>query len=212
MRYLLALGVVALLMIAWQPVTASAAQGGIPPGSYHDTCKDIALNGDTLNAQCKSHAGHWHATAIHNFARCIGDITNVDGNLRCQKGGPPPAGSYTQTCKGVRIQFNTLFARCENADGRWVEAVLDDYNVCTSEIVNDDGELHCSKRSGWSAPRGFYTETCRDIHLHGDILRARCQTQDGRWVWSQLNDWDSCGWIVNVDGQLRCDRDKGRDR
>ncbi len=287
MRYLLALGVVALLMIAWQPVTASAAQGGIPPGSYHDTCKDIALNGDTLNAQCKSNAGHWHATAIHNFARCIGDITNVDGNLRCQKGGPPPAGSYTQTCKDVRIQFNTLFARCENADGRWVdsslnefsrcaedianvggqlrcgkgrdrdpdrdrdygrdqdsgprgsyrescrgihvrgdvliatcetldgrwvEAVLDDYNVCTSEIVNDDGELHCSKRSGWSAPRGFYTETCRDIHLHGDILRARCQTQDGRWVWSQLNDWDSCGWIVNVDGQLRCDRDKDRDR
>jgi hypothetical protein len=105
-----------------------------------------------------------------------------------------------------------LIATCETLDGRWVEAVLDDYNVCTSEIVNDDGELHCSKRSGWSAPRGFYTETCRDIHLHGDILRARCQTQDGRWVWSQLNNWDSCGWIVNVDGQLRCDKDKDRDR
>ena len=284
MRHLLALGIVALLMIAWQPVTAGAAQGGIPPGSYHDTCKGIALNGDTLDAQCKSNAGHWHHTSLHAFERCSGDITNVDGNLRCQKGGPPPAGSYTQTCKDIRMRFNTLFARCKNADGRWVdsslnefsrcaddianvagqlrcgrdrdrdrdydrdrdsgprgsyretcrdihvrgdvliarcetsdgrlvEAVLEDFGRCTAEIVNDDGELHCMRREGWLAPRGSYTETCRDIHLHGDVLRARCQTRDGRWAWSQLNDWDSCvGGIVNIDGQLRCDRDRDRDK
>ncbi len=283
MRYVLTVGALAVTAILCTPGTSKAQ--GIPPGSYHDTCKDVSLNGDTLNAQCRSNAGHWHATAIHQFARCVGDITNNDGNLRCEKGGQPPAGSYRESCQDIRVRFDTLYARCKNrdgrwqdatlegfsrcgadignvdgrlrcggdrdhdrdrdddrdraswprgpyaetcrgvhvrgdvllarcetVDGRWVEAVLDDYDKCTGEIVNDDGELHCSRRSGWSAPRGPYVNSCKDIHLHGDILRARCQTEDGRWVWSQLNDWDSCtSGIVNIDGQLRCERGRDRD-
>ncbi|HYL09159.1 MAG TPA: CVNH domain-containing protein [Candidatus Acidoferrales bacterium] len=301
MRHFIPLGVVAAAFALSLPSAASAAQqGGIPPGSYQDTCKDRSLNGDTLNAQCKSNAGRWHATALHNFERCVGDIINVDGNLRCQKGGPPPSGTYMQTCKDIRVHINTVSARCAGADGRWVdtslnefsrcaigianaggqlqcardaardgdrdrdrdrerdgyrdrppdrdqgwlprgsypqtcrnihvrgdvllaqcqatdgrwvEAVLDDFDQCTGEIVNDNGDLHCTKKAGWVIPAGPYTESCRDIHLHGDVLAARCETRDGRWVWSTLNDWDTCaGEVVNVDGQLLCNRDRDRDR
>jgi hypothetical protein len=56
-------------------------------------------------------------------------------------------------------------------------------------------------------PRGSYMQSCRDIERRGDHLRARCESRDGRWEWTELDDVDRChGDITNMDGRLVCTR------
>ena len=260
----------------------SAAAADIPPGSYQQTCRDIKLRGDSLRAKCETTRYQWVRTQLDDVDRCVGDITNIDGQLTCNKNNAPPQGTYLETCKNVRVRYNTLWARCKNmngqwvdtslndfnrcrdgignadgqlrcgtywtrgrdddrdrdrdrgypprgsytqtcrdirvsgdslrarcetSDGRWYDTSLDDYQRCIGDIVNDEGRLECGRAGGRDVPRGTYVQTCRQIHVHGDTLRAQCETRDGRWIWSQLNDWDDCrSGIVNLDGQLHCDR------
>jgi hypothetical protein len=101
-----------------------------------------------------------------------------------------------------------LYANCEASNGHYFETSLDDYDRCVGGIVNDEGHLQCTRPGGRSVPPGTYTESCSRIYVYGDTLRALCQTDDGRVVWSQLNDWDDCrGGIRNENGRLRCRRD-----
>ena len=73
--------------------------------------------------------------------------------------------------------------------------------------VNDDGRLECTRRGGRLVPTGSYSQSCRNIYVRGDNLRAMCQNRGGQWVWSELRDWDDCRrGIQNDDGRLRCNR------
>jgi hypothetical protein len=103
------------------------------------------------------------------------------------------------------VNGNTLRARCQTSDGQFVETALD-YDQCSGDIVNDEGRLECTRSGGRNVPPGSYSQTCRQIYVRGDYLRAQCENRDGRWVWTQLNDWDNCRSITNLDGQLHCDR------
>ncbi|HEY6249059.1 MAG TPA: CVNH domain-containing protein [Candidatus Angelobacter sp.] len=188
---------------------------GLPTGSYTQTCNGVHVDGNSLRARCQTSDGQWVDTSLDDFRRCTGDITNIQGQLTCGGYGHPerdiergaPAGSYTQTCNGVRVDGNSLRARCQTSDGRWLDTTLDDYNGCVGEIVNDEGRLECTRGNGRTIPQGTYAQTCRQIHLSGNSLRAQCETRDGRWVSTQLDDLDSCrSGIVNLDGQLHCDR------
>lgn len=188
---------------------------GAPAGSYTQTCNRVRVDGDTLRALCQASNGQWVDTSLDNVSRCTGDITNIEGRLTCGGYGNPerdiergaPAGSYTQTCTHVHMRGNSLRASCQTSDGRWVDTTLDGYNSCVGDIVNDEGRLECTRGGGRQVPQGTYTQTCRQIYVQGDTLRAQCQDRNGRWVWSQLADWDSCrSGVVNLDGQLHCDR------
>lgn len=188
---------------------------GLPPGSYTQTCNRVHVDGDTLRALCQTSGGQWVDTFLSDFRRCTGDITNIEGRLTCGGYGHPerdvargaPQGSYTQTCNDVRADGYALRARCQTSDGRWLDAYIDNYSQCVGDIVNDEGHLECSRTGGRTVPQGTYTQTCRQIYVRGDTLRAQCETRDRRWVWSELNDWDSCrSGIINLDGQLHCDR------
>jgi CVNH domain len=276
MRYPIALAIFALTMVL------SSAADDIPPGTYRDTCRNIKMHHDRLQAKCQTSQGNWVNTSLEDADRCVGDITNVEGQLTCNKNSSPPSGTYLQTCRDVRVRYNTLWARCqtssgqwvdtslnnisqcgggivniegqlrcggypggdrdrdhdrgwrggspprgsyaqtcrdigiqgdrlrarcETSSGRWIDTSLEDYDRCIGDIVNDEGRLDCTRRGGRSVPSGTYSQTCRQIYVRGDTLRAQCETRDGRWQWSQLNDWDDCrSGIVNIDGQLRCDR------
>ena len=91
--------------------------------------------------------------------------------------------------------------------GDWVETSLNGLNQCVGDIVNDDGRLECTRRGGRLVPTGSYSQTCRNIYVRGDNLRAMCQNRGGQWVWSELHDWDDCRrGIQNDDGRLRCYR------
>jgi hypothetical protein len=58
---------------------------------------------------------------------------------------------------------------------------------------------------GAGLPVGSYRETCRNISLNGDRLRARCIAQNGQSVATTLSVRSCQGApIRNQDGQLRC--------
>src|SRR6266481_4746849 len=104
MRYCLALTFFAATM-----VLSSAAMDN-PPGSYQQTCREINMRGDTLRAKCETTSGGWVRTSLNDADQCAGDITNIDGQLTCNKNSSPPQGTYLQSCKNVRVRYNTLWA------------------------------------------------------------------------------------------------------
>jgi CVNH domain len=121
--------------------------------------------------------------------------------------GYAPRGSYSQSCREIHAQGNSLRAVCETVGGNWVATSINDYDRCVGEIVNDDGRLDCTRRGGRLVPAGSFSQSCRNVYVRGDNLRAMCQNRDGRWVWSELHDWDDCRrGIVNENGNLRCVR------
>jgi hypothetical protein len=118
-----------------------------------------------------------------------------------------PPGSYQQTCRNIDFHDNVLAANCQDSTGRWQSALLRDVQSCRSDIINDDGALRCSRSGGVAAglPGGSYTQSCQDVHAHGDDLQARCPTANGDWKDTKLDDYNKCrGEIVNDNGKLRC--------
>jgi CVNH domain len=195
----------------------------VPPGSYQQTCRNIDFHDDTLAANCQDSTGHWQSALLRDVQGCRSDIINDDGALRCSKGNGVavglPGGSYTQSCQDVHAHGDDLEARCPTASGDWKNTKLDDYNKCRGEIVNDNGKLRCISgvyggpaggyQGGYnSAVGGFsgpYTQSCKDIKSHGDDLEARCQTRNGDWHKTSLDDYQKChGQITNEDGNLKC--------
>jgi hypothetical protein len=219
MRNLIRFGLIAVTITFWH---GSAFCQGPPPGSYVQTCANIQMRDGTLFANCQDTDGRWRSTVLPQAYQCVGDVTNINGELRCNRRedwhdqDSLPRGSYRETCRDIRMRGDYLSARCQTMSGRWNRTSLNDIDHCVGEIVNDDGNLRCGRRA-WQAG-GPFVQTCAPIYLFGDVLRARCQTRDGRWVWTGLNDADACrAGIVNVDGQLRCgggdrdDHDRDRD-
>jgi hypothetical protein len=219
---------VCLLVLTVAACLESAKAQEVPPGTYRETCVNIRMSYGTLYANCQDRDGRWRSTSLPDVQRCTSEVTNIDGDLRCNRGegwrfaDNLPRGSYRETCRNLRMRGDMLFARCETISGRWMNATLFDVRRCVGEIVNDDGQLQCS-RSPWQAA-GPYMQTCSPVYVRGDDLRARCATRDGRWVWTALDHYQAChAPIVNWDGQLRCggereehardwDRDRDRER
>src|SRR5260370_23363893 len=56
--------------------------GGLPPGAYQQTCRDIRSNNYRLDASCQRNDGSWTNTWL-DYRSCGGSIVNDDGNLRC---------------------------------------------------------------------------------------------------------------------------------
>lgn len=211
---------VCLLALTIATCATHARAQGIPPGSYRQTCFNIQMQNWTLYANCQDVDGRWRTTSLPDVRSCVGDVTNVNGELRCNRGeawrapNNLPRGSYLETCRSAKLRGDRLFAKCETVSGDWVRSSLDDVQRCVGDIVNDDGQLQCS-RQAWQAG-GPYMQTCSPVYVRGDDLRARCQGRDGRWVWTSLDHYQDCrAPIVNWDGQLRCgggDHDRDRDR
>lgn len=214
-----------------------SVSGGGPVGSYMQSCRNVHASGDDLKAECQNRNGDWHDAKLDDYKKCHGDIINDDAHLRCVQGAPvstgyPPApggygyqgagptGSYTQSCQDIRVSGDDLHARCQNRKGELRDAKLDDYRKCSGDIVNDDGHLHCAagapvsgaygapgRYQGINGPGGSYTQTCMDIHVSGDDLKARCQSRNGDVHDASLDDYKKCkSDIINDDGHLRCQK------
>jgi hypothetical protein len=146
-------------------------QNGVPSGNYAQTCRDIRINGNSLEATCQQrNSDNWTRTSLPDFNTCTSSIENIDGQLQCtrtnygQNNGQyngqyngqdngqgytsdneVPDGAYMQNCRNVRISGSTLLATCRQRNGRWRQASLRYFNQCTSEIENNNGRLVCTR-------------------------------------------------------------------
>jgi hypothetical protein len=177
-----------------------------PSGSYRQTCAVESFGGDSITARCKDRAGNFRPTMINLVSQCVGDISNDDGALRCNRGGMPPPGSYLQSCERTFVAGSALTSVCRSRDGqRMVHTTLTDFRNCTGDIHNDNGFLSCSR--GGIPPPGSYTQSCEQTSVSGETLFSLCRNRNGGLVRAQLNNFRQCTRdINNNDGVLNCSR------
>src|SRR5262249_36306136 len=113
-----------------------------------------------------------------------------------------PPGTYQQSCKNISVRGDDLRARCKDVYGHYRNTVLDHSDRCWGDISNNNANLTCTQGGG---ANGSFTQTCRNISVRWGQLRARCETRDGQWVDTSLDEYSRCtSDISNENGHLRC--------
>jgi hypothetical protein len=107
-----------------------------------------------------------------------------------------PQGSYLRSCNGVRMEGDTLVARCRTAQGFEQRTALAQVRRCVGDIGNNNGVLQCTLRGGGQnygqvlgepgrgpgrGPPPLYGqgygpdrwERCRGLHREAEELRER---------------------------------------
>jgi hypothetical protein len=158
--------------------------GNGPAGSYNQTCRNIRTRGNTLEADCQTRGGQWNRTSLRNYQGC-GEITNDNGTLRCTGGG------------GYNNGGNYNGGRGRDRD----DGDRNDQN-------NRPGGYYNNGQGGYQGgvPGGSYTQTCQDIRVSGNTLKANCQKTNGRYSKTSLDNFNQCSEISNNNGKLRCNR------
>jgi hypothetical protein len=128
-------------------LAAASPAFAVPPGSYLNSCQNVATVGNSIKAQCRKKSGAWRGTWLWNFPQCAGDIANNDGRLVCARpagvaGGP--AGSYAATCLDIHRIGSTLFALCKKKAGTNSYQATSLTLGCRGDIANNDGNLVCN--------------------------------------------------------------------
>jgi CVNH domain-containing protein len=127
------------------------------------------------------------------------------GRPRDEYRGPLPAGTYTESCRDMRVDRDRrrLEAECLGRDGRWRDTSLD-LRDCDRGIMNADGRLVCPRQETLRLPAGSYRESCRDFSVDEKRLGARCRRLNGEWRDTEI-DLSRCkSPIRNDDGRLVC--------
>jgi hypothetical protein len=216
----------ALAAVMFSPALAQS----VPQGSYQQTCTNVRVYGDRLEAQCSDDRGALVGTSIDLGSCRNGDIGNVNGNLRCfqrdQSERPDnrsfgsdgtPSGSYQQTCTNVRVFGDRLQAQCSNERGFLVDTSLDLGACRNGDIGNVDGNLRCFQRDQGArndnrsfgndgTPSGSYQQSCNNVSFVSGRLSATCSNPSGQPVNSYL-DTVNCrpdSDITAPNGRLTC--------
>ena len=109
MKFLFGLGLACLAGLA---LSAAAHAQGLPQGPYLDTCSGAQVQGPNLRAQCRDAAGMERHSALINFPRCVGPITNNNGILTCDFGLAGAVPLITQPQSPV----TAVAFRCDDLD------------------------------------------------------------------------------------------------
>jgi hypothetical protein len=121
-----------------------------------------------------------------------------------------PEGTYQQTCSDISVSRGTLYAKCQDSQGKSHSTKLSHFDKC-SDIVNKNGKLECPGGSKADAappsqPAGSYTDSCRNIQMKGTTLHAVCKSLDGRELPTTLKDANRCTeGVANINGILNCE-------
>jgi hypothetical protein len=84
-----------LLIVACGWMQPAQAQG-VPQGSYLGSCTNVSARRDALAATCRKTDGREQRSQINGYRRCVGDIGNDNGVLRCNFPGGPVWGQVTE--------------------------------------------------------------------------------------------------------------------
>ena len=141
-QHLRALTIAIAVIVVVLTVVITRAQGNPPPGSYSRTCSQATMIGSVLTAKCKDQNGIQIHTRLY-VRSCVGDITNVQGELVCASRRLPP-GSYGRTCNACTAEGSSLQCTCRDTKQESIKTALD-LASCgwTSAITNTDGHLQC---------------------------------------------------------------------
>jgi hypothetical protein len=117
------IGFAAMAFAGFVAMVAAPAQAqGVPPGSYLQSCSDVRIYGDRLSAVCRRADGGFSRTGLRDPQRCVSDIANINGQLRCQYAGGPergpgyregPGGDFRERCEHWRHEADELRERLE---------------------------------------------------------------------------------------------------
>ena len=114
-----------------------------------------------------------------------------------------PDGSYKESCRDFHVVGGNLTANCENEKGQWIFSKIY-IDSCAGDIWNEDGNLKCKQRPAPPAPSGSYKNSCKDIEVKGDRLKAKCEKKNGNWNNTSIN-YKKCDRdIWNDNGELTC--------
>jgi CVNH domain len=148
--------VISIFLISFIPKDLANAHR-LPSGSYQQTCRNISLNGNVLECECRKGDGNWIHTRL-NIKRCEGEIWNDNGKLKCQKQKrnkkqkgnkkqksnklSQPQGSYKQTCRNCNVYDGKLNCECRKGNGSWQRTIIN-FSNCGGSISNINGQLRC---------------------------------------------------------------------
>jgi hypothetical protein len=180
--------------------SSCSSTANVPAGSYRQSCITCQVSGGDLTASCrkvKNSYNDYNPSTLFRFADCRSGIENFDGFLTCAKGdAPPPAGSYSGSCRNLNVAKNVLYATCRTVSGGWKEANLA-LGMCNYQIYNSDGALACTP------PYGTYQRSCQNARVVSGILYASCKSNDGGLVDSSTP--VACSRdLNNNNGHLNC--------
>ena len=174
----------------------------VPPGSYSRSCAQVFVDGNDLRAVCRTIRGNTVANRLPDFRQCTGEIQNVDGTLRCDRGAIP-SGDYQRSCEQTVVNGTELRSSCRNQRGDLVRTVLTGFGQCVGDIFNQDGQLRCSK--GGPPPSGSYQRSCSMIWRDSETLNAVCPDADGFPKATSLANLSGCrSEVTNSNGHLSC--------
>lgn len=125
------------IAVATLAFAGSASAQSAPNGSYKDTCTNIAMQGETLTANCKTYQGNSIPAKLELAPSCVGTISNVNGVLACTG----PIGSFYRTCKDAKVQNGTLTATCQRINpSQWLTTSTP-FRGFEHPVTNCDGTL-----------------------------------------------------------------------
>jgi hypothetical protein len=108
-----------------------------PRGTYQSSCTNVQLYGDVLVATCRTSDGRLQQSSLAGVNRCVGNIDNNGGALRC---------SYADGTQGR--------GTAEPAYGAAPAPAPRGYNAATVQHCQDlhrqAAELHAQVNEGWS--------------------------------------------------------------
>lgn len=129
-------------------------------------------------------------------------LLNFTHPTQAQTGIPP--GTYKKTCKDIQVMTgNLLWAMCKKTNGEYQKSTLQ-FTRCEGDISNNNGKLTCKEKLGKQPPKGSYQKTCKNIHVDGNKLKAKCEKKNGNWNSTSIN-YKNCNKdISNDNGNLTC--------
>ena len=118
-------------------------RGPLPAGSYTESCRNMSVSRNYLEAECQRLDGRWRPASL-SLDQCGRGIRNVDGRLECPAAQSVrlPPGSYRDTCRDYSVDGRQLEAQCRRKNGGWRDTSID-LSKCKAAIRNDDGRLTC---------------------------------------------------------------------
>ncbi len=186
-----------------------------PRGSYRETCRDVNVEGSTLQAECRDHNGRWRYTELQNFHSCRGDIANVNGMLRCRRGDDDhydlPGGNWRFSCRNYRILGWTLSAECRDLSGYWRRSSID-LRQCDGDVANRRGRLVCAQdasygritlysRDNYGGKSRMYTADVPDLNVFVFGNQASSIVVQGG-VWQLCDRANYRGFCIVIDRSI----------